>query len=205
MMQPSPNAIDWPAALEQHKSWLAKVLRCRIGDRHEVDDLLQEIALAVFQQNSTVTNVTPQAEKNRLDDKLPRPRRAGVPNDPDKVAPWLYRLAIRQAVNFHRRANRKTQIKTVPDLETTSESPRPLDWMLAQEQSQHLARAIEELRPQQREILTLKYTENWSYQQLADHLGVPVRSVEYRLLQARNQLRKLVVNGVTAENNPASA
>ena len=93
----------------------------------------------------------------------------------------------------------------MPDLETTSESPRPLDWMLAQEQSQHLARAIEELRPQQREILTLKYTENWSYQQLADHLGVPVRSVEYRLLQARNQLRKLVVNGVTAEHNPTSA
>lgn len=200
MTQPSSNAIDWPAALEQHKSWLAKVLRCRIGDRHEVDDLLQEIALAVFQQDSSVTEVTAQS-----DEKLPRRRRAGVPNDPDKVAPWLYRLAVRQAVNFHRRANRKTQIKPVPDLETTSESPRPLDWMLAQEQSQHLARAIEELRPQQREILTLKYTENWSYQQLADHLGVPVRSVEYRLLQARNQLRKLVVNGVTAENNTASA
>ena len=200
MTQPSSNAIDWPAALEQHKCWLAKVLRCRIGDRHEVEDLLQEIALAVFQQDSAVTEVPFHS-----DDKLLRQRRAGVPNDPEKVAPWLYRLAVRQAVNFHRRANRKTQIKPVPDLETTSESPRPLDWMLAQEQSQHLSRAIEELRPQQREILTLKYTENWSYQQLADHLGVPVRSVEYRLLQARNQLRKLVVNGVTAENNPASA
>ena len=202
MTQPSPNAIDWPAALEQHKSWLAKVLRCRIGDRHEVDDLLQEIALAVFQQNSapTTQNETKPSQQDPI-----RRRRAGVPEDPEKVAPWLYRLAVRQAVNFHRRANRKTQIKPVPDLETTSASPKPLDWMLAQEQSRHLALAIEELRPQQREILTLKYTENWSYQQLADHLGVPVRSVEYRLLQARNQLRKLVVNGVTADHKPASA
>ena len=101
--------------------------------------------------------------------------------------------------------NRKTQVKPIPDLEVTSEAPRPLDWMLAQEQSQHLAQAIAELRPPQREILTLKYTENWSYQEIADHLGVPLRSVEYRLLQARTQLRKLVVNGVTANTKHTSA
>ncbi len=208
MTQSSPNTIDWPAALQRHRSWLTKILRCRIGDRHEVDDLLQEIALAVFQQNSEteIPDASSTHNGSNVNRRCPQQnKRGGVPSDPDKVAPWLYRLAVRQAVNFHRRANRRTQVKPIPDLEATSEAPRPLDWMLAREQSQHLAQAIAELRPPQREILTLKYTENWSYQEIADHLGVPLRSVEYRLLQARTQLRKLVVNGVTANTKHTSA
>jgi RNA polymerase sigma factor (sigma-70 family) len=187
MTSSSSSAIDWSSELEQHRPWLAKVLRCRIGDRHEVDDLLQEIALAVFRQS----NRRSAAES---DD---RPKSGGVPSDPSKVAPWLYRIAVRQAVNFHRKSHRKTQAQPVPDLEVSARSPEPLDWMMAKEQSRHLNDAIDRLRPQQREILTLKYTENWSYQQLADHLGIPVRSVEYRLLQARKQLRNYIVNGVT--------
>jgi RNA polymerase sigma-70 factor (ECF subfamily) len=41
-----------------------------------------------------------------------------------------------------------------------------------------------------REILMLKYTENWNYQQLAEHLGVTLHTVEYRLLRARKRLRQ---------------
>ncbi len=196
-MHSGSSTIDWQAALEEHRPWLAKVLRCRIGDRHEVDDLLQEIALAVFRQNlkTSQPNNDSTHEQNKKPEKLERPT-GGVPSDPEKVAPWLYRLAVRQAVNFHRRANRKTKVIPVADLETTAQEHQPLDWMMAEEQSKHLSAAVSQLRPQQQEILTLKYTENWSYQQIADHLGVPVRSVEYRLLQARKQLRKLVTNGV---------
>ena len=203
-MHSSSTTIDWQAALEEHRPWLAKVLRCRIGDRHEVDDLLQEIALAVFRQNlktnppdNDATNEQNDGgeETNQANTESEKPT-GGVPSDPEKVAPWLYRLAVRQAVNFHRRANRKTKITPVADLETTAQDHQPLDWMMAEEQSKHLNDAVSQLSPQQQEILTLKYTENWSYQQISNHLGIPVRSVEYRLLQARKQLRKLVVNGV---------
>jgi RNA polymerase sigma-70 factor (ECF subfamily) len=37
--------------------------------------------------------------------------------------------------------------------------------------------------------LLLKYTEGWSYEQLAQHLGVSIKTIEYRLLRARNALR----------------
>lgn len=178
MTDPNAQAIDWTAALEEHRPWLQKVLRSRIGDRHEVDDLFQEIALAVFRQSE------PRHECNGL-------RKATtVPKDPDKVAPWLYRLAIRQAVNFHRRSNRKSQAKPSPELDPHATSPQPLDWMLAQEQQANLDRALAQLRPPDREVLTLKYTENWSYDQMARHLGVPVRTIEYRLLSARKKLRQ---------------
>ena len=177
MTEPNAQSIDWPAALEQHRPWLQNVLRCRVGDQHEVDDLFQEIALAVFRQS---------APKH----KNGSPKPSTVPEDPEKVAPWLYRLAVRQAVNFHRRANRKSQAKPTPELDPYAPTLQPLDWMLAREQQESMQTAIERLRPQDREILTLKYNENWTYSQLAEHLGVPVRTIEYRLLNARRKLRQ---------------
>jgi RNA polymerase sigma-70 factor (ECF subfamily) len=105
----------------------------------------------------------------------------------------LYRVAVRQAVNFHRKNNRRSNAKPLPDLEVTSTAQQPLDWILAKEETQHFQSAFARLSAAQREILTLKYGEKWSYQQLADHLGIPVRSVEYRLLQARDDLRRLLI------------
>jgi RNA polymerase sigma-70 factor (ECF subfamily) len=39
------------------------------------------------------------------------------------------------------------------------------------------------------EVLLLKYTESWSYRQLADHLGISLSAVQARLHRARARLR----------------
>ena len=46
------------------------------------------------------------------------------------------------------------------------------------------------LAPRDREILLLKYTESWSYQQLSDRLGISETAVEARLHRARGRLRR---------------
>lgn len=172
MSNGSFQRIDWETALKQHQPWLRKVLRCRVGDYHAVDDLLQEISLAVIRQSSREA--------------------PAVPSDPERVAPWLYRLAVRQSINFHRRAGRKSAAKPVAQIESFAETVEPLDWMMAEEERTTTQEAIKQLRPQDREMLLLKYTENWSYQQLARHLGVKERTVEYRLMKARQNLRNLL-------------
>jgi RNA polymerase sigma-70 factor (ECF subfamily) len=165
------GAIDWTAELEQHDAWLRRVLRGRIGNRHEVDDLMQEIALAVCRQKS-------------------------LPEDPLRVAPWLYRLAVRQAINFHRRKGRKSNARPEANLEVSSGEDEPLDWLLSLESTNVMREAIAELGIRDREILMLKYTENWSYRQLAQHLGIKEKTVEYRLMKARQRLRALILSRV---------
>lgn len=168
-----PQPIDWLQAIATHRNWLRKVLQSRIGDRHSIDDVMQEVALAVVQQSGASTGT--------------------VPHEPEKVAPFLYGVAIRQAANFHRKANRKSHAK--PELNETLETklathqPQPLDWLLKKEQSQSLDQAIDLLDEESREILMLKYTENWSYKQLADHLGTTEKAVERRLARARQKMR----------------
>ena len=159
--------IDWAAALASNGGWMRTVVRSRVRDSHATDEVMQEIALAVWQQNSR-------------------------PTDASKVAPWLYRVAIRQTINHRRRSGRLQRLlagfaRNGAHKETSAANPR--DWVLAEEVQQSVAVALEKLSPHDREILLLKYTEGWTYKQLAEQLGVKVKTVEHRLMKARRALR----------------
>jgi RNA polymerase sigma-70 factor (ECF subfamily) len=175
MQQPPPTdaqmpgtehgPIDWPSALEQHRGWLRTVVRCRTGDGQAVEDVLQDVAVAVLTQNSR-------------------------PVDASKVAPWLYRVAVRQAILHRRRLGRRRRLlDAVGQARCGGCAGGPQDWVLNEEARQAVTSALAELSPQDREILLLKYTENWCYRQLAEHLGVGTNTVEYRLLRAKRRLR----------------
>ena len=66
----------------------------------------------------------------------------------------------------------------------------PLDWLLADERRQLIRQALARLPKRDGEILLLKYTEGWSYHQLADHLGISHSAVEARLHRARQRMRQ---------------
>jgi RNA polymerase sigma-70 factor (ECF subfamily) len=183
------TAIDWSWQLEQNRSWLTKVLRARIGNPHDVEDVFQELVLSVLKQVDKFRRIDLGEQQK---EQSSNEQSSLVPIDPDKVAPWLYRLAVRHAVNFYRKTNRLTHAKPAADLDPTAQSYEPLDWIMAVEEKTLVQDAFGQLPPADREILTLKYSENWSYQQLADKLGATARNIEYRLLTARTRLRKLL-------------
>ncbi|MBM4095016.1 MAG: sigma-70 family RNA polymerase sigma factor, partial [Planctomycetes bacterium] len=114
-----------------------------------------------------------------------------------KVAPWLYRVAVRQAVTYRRRQYRHRAALDRACRRGLAEPAvaDPRDWVLRHEQRETIAAALAELSPQDRQILLLKYTEKWSYRQLAEHLGVGVNVIEYRLLCAKRKLRSKLCLG----------
>ena len=68
-----------------------------------------------------------------------------------------------------------------------------LGWLLAEERRQMVRTALTRLSSRDGEILLLKYTENWSYHQLATHIGISQSAVESRLHRARQRLREELV------------
>ncbi|HID22193.1 MAG TPA: sigma-70 family RNA polymerase sigma factor, partial [Planctomycetaceae bacterium] len=72
----------------------------------------------------------------------------------------------------------------------TSQTGDPLNRLLASERSELLRQALERLTRREREMLLLKYTEDWSYRELAEHLGISEAAVESRLHRARQRLRE---------------
>lgn len=159
-------SIDWTQQLSTHARWLRNVVRCRLGNDCEADDVLQEVALAV----------------------LPHPN---APTEPEQVAPWLYRLTLRKVINLRRSLGRKRRMLTRLQSETpstTSDLSDPVAWVLNEESCCLMRQALERLPMEYRELLMLKYTEGWSYRQLAAHLGATEKTIEYRLLRARKLL-----------------
>ncbi len=170
-MESAAPSIDWSAELSRHRGWMLRLLRSRISDWHAAEDLIQDLAVSVLRQ-------------------------ASLPTDPRKVAPWLYRLTVRQAVNFHRRSGlHKRYFQPGESIETAlSRDHSPLDWIIATEEQQEIHRALARLRPRDREILQMKYGENWTYEQIADVTGAKLKTIEYRLMKARQNLRRELVN-----------
>jgi RNA polymerase sigma-70 factor (ECF subfamily) len=167
---PATSAIDWPTTLAQHGRWLRTVVLARVADHAAADDVMQEVAATAVDKG------------HRL-------------RDPDKVAPWLYRLAVVAALQYRRRQGRRRKLverfaQQVRLAEHDVHEPDPLDWLLANERRSLVRQALASLPRRDAEILLLKYTENWSYRQVAEHLGLSTSAVEARLHRARHKMRR---------------
>jgi RNA polymerase sigma factor (sigma-70 family) len=161
--------IDWKAVLVEHDRWLRTVIGARLGEPQAVDDVLQEVALAAVAQRAPLADIA-------------------------KVAPWLYRLAVRQTLLYRRRQGRKRKLtdryaQHVQATDTRGREGDPLRWLLGEERRQMVRVAMGRLAKRDAEILMLKYSEDWSYHEVAEHLGISESAVEARLHRARNRLR----------------
>lgn len=169
----------WSARLAIHARWLRTVIIARSGDAAAVDEIYQEIALATVRQNPDVPET--------------------------KVAPWLYRVAVRQALMYRRRLGRQRKLRQRVALEPSIEGEETLDpliWLLADERQQLIRRAVGQLHSKDAELLLLKYTEDWTYQELAEHLGISHSAVETRLHRARQRLRTALIALEVLESTP---
>jgi RNA polymerase sigma factor (sigma-70 family) len=175
-------SVDWQDELARHDRWLRTVVYARLRCSEAVDDVLQEVALAAVRQAAPLA-------------------------DPRKVAPWLYRLALRQVLMYRRSLGRQRRLVDRYASRQSSGSPTtdhtsPLHWLLADERRDLVRRALEHLSRRDAEILLLKYTEQWSYRQLAEHLGIRETAVQARLHRARQRMRRQLAALELVETKP---
>ena len=162
--------LDWSELLARHERWLRTVVLARVGEPQAVEEVMQEVALAAVRQRAPLA-------------------------DPAKVAPWLYQIAVRQSLLYRRKAGRRRKLTQgyAESFRPSGADHRaldPLGWLLADERRRLVREALTSLTARDREILLLKYTENWSYRQIAEHLGISHSAIEARLHRARSRMRK---------------
>jgi RNA polymerase sigma-70 factor (ECF subfamily) len=168
VFQPA-SAIDWPRVLAECDRWLRTVVYARVGEPQAVDEVMQEVSLAAVRQKAPI-------------------------NDPSKVAAWLYRLAVTQTLLYRRKMGRQRKLvdrfaqRNHPS-EQDNRQADPLTWLISEERRQKIHMAIKRLARRDAEILLLKYTEDWSYRDLAERLNISESAVEARLHRARQRLR----------------
>lgn len=171
------DGAGWAAALGEHARWLRTVVLARTGEAEAVDDVLQEVAVAVLRQ--------------------PAGKLAEV-----QAGPWLYRLAVTHSLLHRRQAGRRRRLMNRAAEVKRHDSALEVDpgeWLLTIERRQSIRAALERLGTKDCEILLLKYTQDWSYRQLSERMGISESAVEARLHRARQRLRAELIRSAVIE------
>jgi RNA polymerase sigma-70 factor (ECF subfamily) len=166
--------IDPLTALPEHEAWLRTSLFARLGNRDEVEEVMQEVAVAAANQAAKAEPV-------------------------DRIGPWLYRVAMRQMLLFRRKAGRRKKLINNVALvrrpsEVDTQSRSPLEFLCSQERAREVRDAMVQMSERDRQLLMLKYVEGMSYGEIAAQLGVTASSVQSRLHRARALLRSLLIH-----------
>lgn len=105
--------------------------------------------------------------------------------DPERFGAWVFRIganACKDAVKAKRRGI--VPLESVAELESNDR-----DTATRLDQRRRLASALASLAPDQREAFLLKHMEGWSYEEMADQLGVQVSALKMRVHRAREELQ----------------
>jgi len=98
--------------------------------------------------------------------------------------PWFYTI-LRNCCYKLAAGRKKRGMSSMNELEILAPAPG-----VTSEEMMMLERALLELSPQERELLTLKHLDGLSYEELAERLDVPQGTVMSRLYHARKHLRQ---------------
>jgi RNA polymerase sigma-70 factor (ECF subfamily) len=141
----------------------------RLNDRHEAEDAAQEAFARAWKA---------------------LPRFAGD----KRFYPWLTVIAGNICTDMLRRRSRSTP---TDDMELTAQTPVGVvgsdtseDLVLAAVDGELVNRALDRLSTRHRHVLAMREGSGWTYQQIADHEGVEIGTIETLLWRARQALKR---------------
>jgi RNA polymerase sigma-70 factor, ECF subfamily len=117
-------------------------------------------------------------------------RSLGRCDDPERFAAWLFRILMNRCRTIAARRGRRSQTFVVDEnalMEAAVEHPAERGaWR------EEIDRALQRLRPEQREAFLLKYVEELGYDEMSQLTGVGVSALKMRVLRACDRLRELL-------------
>jgi RNA polymerase sigma-70 factor, ECF subfamily len=98
---------------------------------------------------------------------------------------WIYRMTVNESLNTLKGR------RNVVSLDGSFDVPAPgAISPSAAEAEDRVGNALLELKPDDRAVVVLRHFVSFSYEEISDVLGVPVKTVKSRLFTARERLRQ---------------
>ncbi|RMF78829.1 MAG: RNA polymerase sigma factor [Planctomycetota bacterium] len=163
--QGSRSAAD--LLVRENDGWLRGVIYGVTGRPDLVDDIAQQVWTQVWERLPTL-------------------------KDPRRLRSWLYTVARNAAIDAGQARRRRAAvgIDQLGDGVTDQRRRRAERSLAGDEMHGVLLRAVQSLPALYREPFVLRHLENWSYAEIGELLGLPVETVETRLVRARRHLRE---------------
>src|SRR5262245_37834712 len=158
-----------------------------LGDSAEASDVVQEIFLKVFRNISGFKGEA-------------------------ALKHWIFTLSLSEILNRLRWWKRRYRFATMslddqpngngsgPSGTLPSASPTPEEMLQSKEQETAIQQALGRLSKDHRSIIVLRDIEGFSYNEIADVLGVSIGTVKSRLARARSDLKKSLMRYLSVQH-----
>lgn len=110
--------------------------------------------------------------------------------DPERFGAWLFRILVNRCRTLGARRGRRARTFVSDDAALMGAShEHPAEQTAWREE---IDRALQRLRPEQREAFLLKYVEDMGYDEMSQLTGVGVSALKMRVMRACDRLRELL-------------
>ncbi len=138
------------------------------GGASEVDDLLQETFIKVY------INI------HRYDPRY-------------TFGQWIYTIARNTFIDYYRRHLDDTPLSINERLSLPeSSTPNPEESVINSQKRVHIESCIVRLNPTQQQLFRMRFLEEYSYEEIAEKLSMPLGTVKTNIHRARAQMCKFI-------------
>ncbi len=177
-----------PAAAHEHDRALVK--RCLEGQGDAFGELIDRHHKPLFNVALRMLNNVQDAEDVTQTVLLNAFVKLRTYDPRYKFFSWIYRMTVNESLNTLKR--RKPTVTLEPRLHMRAPVAASDS---AAELQDRVGKALMCLKPDDRAVVVLKHFVSFSYQEIADVLEIPVRTVKSRLFTARERLRDALREG----------
>lgn len=159
--------------IERHQSKIYSFIYSKIKDRDLCDDIFQDTFIKVI-----------------------KTLKSGSYNEEGKFVPWVMRIAYNLVIDHFRKSKkmrfqRETDEFSIFNLLTDS-SLNAENQLILEQVELDLSRIIEELPPDQKEVLIMRIHQDLSFKEIADLTGVSINTALGRMRYAIMNMRKVI-------------
>jgi RNA polymerase sigma-70 factor (ECF subfamily) len=151
--------------------WDGPVLRIAfriVGEQGEAEEVRQTVFLQLFESHVEL-------------------------RDSEKFAAWIRRCTVNTAISLLRKRRRRNRDTVHIELQLEAvDVASPAELVVEADESEQLKVAIGQLEPDDRALMSLRFDEGLTFQELTDVLDRPVSTVKSQFAKAMDRLRKLL-------------
>src|SRR5437762_5648076 len=203
------NWLDRPAELTAQEALF--VSRLKANEDAAYDELVRTYSGPIYHVAYRMTGDAAEASDAVQDIFLKIFRNIGGFKGEAALKTWIFKIAFSEILNRLRWWKRRYRYATVslddqPNGVGTgaahtvaSSSPTPEQALQSKEQETSIQQALGRLSREHRSIIVLRDIEGFSYNEIADVLGVSIGTVKSRLARARGDLKKSLMRYLSVQ------